>query len=182
MQLAVTRSNEHSLVKDSLLLFKLDQQHIDMYNKNNFPLKYAMDFFIYNNLKYFDNLVGMEFMIYFANYLKENGVTNIETEIPITTRYGDTSIDIICNIGKEKHSFECKCSKHLRNNKAILQIKKAKTLDYIPHLVVVRNSIVDPSMKRRLDKLDADLIRTPATKEDIIDRMLNIQKQFRIAA
>lgn len=155
----------------------IGQDRIELYNKMHYPVAKALDFFMHGDNSQLDNLIGAEFQVQTERQLKPIA-EHIESEVPID----NSSIDIVADIAGTKHTYENKATRELRN-KCIKQITKAKghykDSKVLHHVVVLKDTRVSESMEKQINSVGADIIRSNFTREDIINSLLNIQKQFR---
>lgn len=150
---------------------------IDLYNSMHYPLRKALNFFIDGDKTQLDNLIGAEFQYLTEMQLKPIA-DHIESEVPIE----NSSIDIVADISGFKHTYENKATRELRN-KCVKQITKAKghykDSKVLHHVVVLKDTRVSESMEKQIKNVGGDILRSNLSREDLINSLLNIQKQFK---
>lgn len=206
LQLAYSKyyAYSYTLECDPFATFKmiLGKERIEQYELNRFPLELVYEFMNgrlgRKSEGVFNNLVGYEFNTHVVKTLQKLNAENIKSEVDIQTGLGNTSIDCIAtfNVAQKfirvlptlmeepfyingENTFENKATRKLPK-KTLMQVKKAKTLYSSTNVIVLADTKITPEICKKIYNEDTNIIRSVVSKNDLINNLLNIQKQIRI--
>jgi hypothetical protein len=95
--------------------------------------------------------------------LLQHGGKNIQQEVPIITPYGQTSLDAVCTLDGELHSWEAKCQRKL-TGKCVKQLRKASSNYKYRHVFVAKDTLVSISMGRQVEQEHGDIVRADVSR------------------
>lgn len=151
----------------------LDEDRVNFYLES-LPEHLLVGFFLCRNNVYMTNMIGKEFEYQVKLHLEKNKAKNIQSEVDI----GCTSIDVVCELNNKLTTVEAKCTKNLKNNKCVKQIRAAKghyknckVLVAVPKDTHVTNEI-----QKQIESEDGDILRIDKTKEEIVKELLRMQR------
>ena len=115
---------------DELASLKLKKEELENL------LKHREEFFVSTELKYIDNLEGLEFENYCADILKKIGFLNVE----VTVSSGDYGADVIGFKDNIKYAFQCKRVAEQLSAKPIGEVLRAKGNYKCSKAVIITNN------------------------------------------
>lgn len=193
---------------DPLSAFKmiLGKERIEQYELNNFPITLVYEFM--NGMAgkrekgILTNLIGFELNIHVVRVLRNMNAENIKAEVGIQTNLGNTSIDCIATFNvpqkfkrvlpsmKEEpfyvsgeNTFENKATKRLNKEtfkNTLMQLRKTKTIYSYTNIIILADTKITQVKCKKLYDEGTNIIRSVVSRNDLINNLLNIQKQIRV--